>query len=157
MQLSGRGSLFVGGLSLYIGGVDLIRTQRKVSRVNEKKIFMVQTKGWKFPKWEEVIVLEESPSISPWHLMKNYVERTSNSVPSGGKLLWSLDLKKPLSSNRVNSLTKEVMKEFGISVDDWKPHSPRRAGVLWWKNGGMQVEEVQKLGAWKHFGAFQVH
>ena len=89
--------------------------------------------------------------------MHNYVERTSRSVPSGGKLLWSLDLKKPLSSNRVNSLTKEVMKGIGISVDHWKPHSTRGAGVLWWKNVGMQVEEVQQLGAWKNLGAFQAH
>ena len=90
-------------------------------------------------------------------MKKNYVERTSSSVPSGGKLLWSLDLKKPLSFHRLKSLTKEVMQEFGISVDHWKPHSTRGAGVLWWKNAGMQVEEVQQLGAWKNLGAFQAH
>jgi hypothetical protein len=80
-----------------------------------------------------------------------------HSSQGGGALLWSLDLKKPLSSNRINFLTKEIMKEFGIAVDHWKPHSTRGAGVLWWKNAGLQVEEVQQLGAWKNFGSFQAH
>ena len=72
-------------------------------------------------------------------------------------LLWSLDGKRPLSSNRVNSLTKECLSEFGVDTSHWKAHSTRGAGVLWWKQAGLSQEEIQQLGQWKNSAAFQAH
>eukprot|EP00667_Euglena_gracilis_P019976 EG_transcript_21508 len=138
-------------------GVDLARTQRKISFVGEKIFILLQRKGWQFSRWEEVLILPHTPLISPWHLLKEYVERTAHMVGHKNNLLWSLDGKRPLTSERVNSLTKEILQEGGVDTTHWKPHSTRGAGVLWWKNAGLQVEEVQQLGQWKNFGAFQAH
>ena len=138
-------------------GVDLSRTQRTVSLVGGKIFVLVQRKGWQFPKWEEVISLPEKPHLSPWHLMQEYVRRTAHLVSHRKHLLWSLDGKKPLSSNRVNSLTKEILQSFQVDTAHWKAHSTRGAGVMWWKKVGLAVEEVQQLGQWKNFSAFQAH
>ena len=138
-------------------GVDLSRTQRTLSFVNEKVFILVQRKGWKFPKWEEVIVLPQTPQISPFHLMFEYVKRTQHMVQHKNNLLWSLDGKKPLTSNTVNSLTKASLAELGVDTTHWKPHSTRGAGVLWWKSAGLKVEEIQQLGQWKNASAFQAH
>ena len=136
-------------------GVDLSRTQRKISFVGEKVFILVQRKGWKFPKWEEVLILKDSPQISPFHLLMAYVQKTNTCDKSF--LLWSLDGRKPLSANRINSLTRESMHEFGVDTAHWKPHSTRGAGVLHWKKMGLSQEEIQQLGQWKNFTAFQAH
>ena len=126
-------------------GIDLARTQRTVSIVGKKVFVLVQRKGWRFPNWEEVMVLPEAPQISPWHLMQEYVCRTAHFSGPDCSLLLSLDGSRALSSSRINSLTKEVLESFGVDTRHWKPHSTRGAGVLRWKNAALQVEEVQRL------------
>ena len=70
-------------LSLY-RGVDLARTQRTLSFIGADRPFLlVQRKGWQRPRWEEVLSLPSAPQISPWHLISEYVARTSAVVPGG--------------------------------------------------------------------------
>ena len=111
-------------------GINLSRTQRTVSVVNDKFFCLVRRKGWLFPKWEEILKYDHVPSLSPFHVMEAYVAKTAHFVPQGGPLLWSLDHKKPLSSNRVNSLTKEFLEKKGLPVTHWTAHSTRGAGVF---------------------------
>ena len=77
--------------------------------------------------------------------------------PPGGPLLWILDGRKPLSSQRINSLTKELLQQYGIPVSHWTAHSTRGAGVLLYKNLGLSSEEVCELGQWKNAQAFTNH
>jgi hypothetical protein len=138
-------------------GVDLARTQRTLSVVQDKVFLLVQRKGWKVPKWEQLLKFDEIPSLSPFYVMSAYMQKTAHSAPPGGPLLWSLDGKKPLSSNRVNSLTKDLLKTFGVQVSHWKAHYTRGAGVFMYKALGLSSEEVCEIGQWKNSTAFQAH
>jgi hypothetical protein len=71
-------------------GIDLARAIRTVSMVNGRPFFRIQRKGWKTHRWEELLVLETSPTVCPWSLIKLYVARTPL-VPPGGPLFVTLD------------------------------------------------------------------
>jgi hypothetical protein len=91
-------------------GIDLERTQRTVSVVHDSCFVLVRRKGWLTPKWEEVIKNDDFPCLSPFHVLKEYVRKTAHFAPPGGPLLWSLDHRKALTSNTINSLTKDMLK-----------------------------------------------
>ena len=102
-----------------------------------------------------VLSLANTPQVSPWHLMQECVSRTASEQHKF--LLLSLDGKIPLSANRINSLTKEILHSYGVNTAHWRPHSTSGAGVMWWKEMGFTAEEIQQLGQWKNFSAFQAH
>ena len=110
----------------------------------------------KFPKWEEILIIDNEPSLSCWHVMQEYVRRSADIAP-GAPLLWSLDHKRPLSSNAINSITKKLLQNFGIPIAHWKAHSTRGAGVLLYKKLGLNSEEVCEIGQWKNPQAFTAH
>lgn len=62
--------------------IDLQRTLRVISWVGEgeeKQYFiLVQRKGWKHPRWEEILSLPERKEISPLHILVQYVRLTSS-------------------------------------------------------------------------------
>jgi hypothetical protein len=68
-------------------GIDLARTQRTISVVGDKHFILVQRKGWKAPRWEQVAKMDDEPSLSPFHVMAAYVNKTAPFVPPGGPLL----------------------------------------------------------------------
>jgi hypothetical protein len=138
-------------------GVDLSRTSRTISTVGPDCFVLIRRKGWKTEKWEQVLKISERPQISPFHLMLEYVRRTAHCVPQGGALLYSLDGKKPLSSNRINSITKEFLSHHGIPTSHWQAHSTRGAGVLFYKKLGLSSEEVCEVGQWRNSEAFTKH
>ena len=96
-ELRGRLIVLFRLLALH-RGIDLSRTQRTLSVVGDQHFILLRRKGWPTPKWEQLLKYDDIPSLSPFHVMQAYVEKTSF-VPPGGPLLWSLDGKKPLSSN----------------------------------------------------------
>lgn len=61
-------------------GVDFHRTATSMSIANNNISVLLPREGWKAPRLEEIIKLDETPQISPWHLMPEYVART----PRGG-------------------------------------------------------------------------
>ena len=126
--------------------------------VNGTPFMLIRRKGWKVPKWEQIISIPEAPSISPWHLIQKYVELTSVDVPPGSPLLVSLKRPfKPLSANTVGSLTKEILSKYGIPTQVWGAHSTRGAGVLLYKRLGLTSVEVCEIGKWKNVQAFSAH
>ena len=117
---------------------------------------LLQRKGWKKPRWEQIVVLE-NPERSPWHLLRHYVAQTS-SLPEGSLVLGSLKPPfAPLSSDRIASITKNLLKKFGVPTAVWTAHSTRGASVQFYKNLGLTSEEVCELGQWKHTQAFTQH
>ena len=121
--------IFVCKLLCLHRSIDLSRLLRTVSVVNGTPFMLIQRKGWKTHKWEEIISISSAPSISPWHLIKKYVELTSNLVPPGSPLLITLRKTfKPLSSNAIGSLTKRLMTQYGIPPGVWGAHSTRGLG-----------------------------
>ncbi len=67
--------------------------------------------------------------------MIKYVHLTRLQAKPGGPLL--LALKSPftsLSSNRVGSLTKQILQSHGYHTVLWGAHSTRGAGVTLYKN-----------------------
>ena len=138
-------------------GIDLARTVRTISQVGSDFFILLRRKGWKNQKWEQIIKLDSDQNISPWHLLQEYVKRTSSHVQPGSPLLWSLEGKKPLSSNTINSITKHFMQKMGIPTTHWQAHSTRGAGVLFYKKKGFHAEEVCELGSWKNSQAFTAH
>ena len=138
-------------------GIDLQRTRRIISQVGDSFYIKLRRKGWKEEKWEQFIKIDSNPNISPWHVLMEYVKRTAKNVKSGDFLLWSLDGKKVLCANTINSLTKSFLASMGIPTSHWTAHSTRGAGVLFYKNRGFSAEQVCELGAWKNAQAFTSH
>ena len=62
-------------------GIDLARTQRTISVVGDKHFILVQRKGWKTPRWEQVAKVDDDQSLSPFHVMAAYVKKTAPFVP----------------------------------------------------------------------------
>ena len=139
-------------------GVDLSRLQRVVSMVNGRPFMLVQRKGWKSKRWEQIISLPLCPQLSPWHLIKAYVSMTKAQASPGGYLLLSLAAPwKPLTANTVNSITKQLLKKYGVNTAFWGAHSTRGAGVSFYKRLGLSSEAVCELGQWKNVQAFSAH
>ena len=138
-------------------GVDLARTKRVISCVHGNFFIRLRRKGWPREKWEEIIKLDDNVNISPWHVLQEYVHRTAPTVREGDFLLWSLDGKRPLTPNTINSITKKFLAERGIPTTHWQAHSTRGAGVLFYKKKGFLAEEVCELGSWKNSQAFNSH
>ena len=65
-------------------GIDLSRVLRTVSVLGGRPFMKIQRKGWKAHQWEEILSIPETKIISPWHLVQEYVARTSGKVPPGG-------------------------------------------------------------------------
>ena len=72
-------------------GIDLARTVRTVSSVGVRPVVLLQRKGWTHPRWEGLLILDSCPMLSPWHLMRAYVQRTEPMGRPGGPLLLSLN------------------------------------------------------------------
>ena len=99
----------------------------------------------------------ENPELSPWHFLRHYVAQTS-SLPEGSLVLRSLKPPfAPLSSDRIASITKNLLKKFGVPTAVWTAHSTRGASVQFYKNLGLTSEEVCELGQWKNTQAFTQH
>ena len=108
--------------------IDLARKFRTVSVVDGRYFLKVQRKGWKTPRWEEVVSIPEHENISPWHFIRSYVAQTAHLVQSGGPLL--ITEKPPfrgLTANSVGRLTKHALAAHGIPMQHWGPHSTRGA------------------------------
>ena len=137
--------------------VDLERCWRTISRVEDSLFLMVRRKGHQTPRWEEVPALKNK-DISPKDVLLGYVALTHNQVPHGGPLLVQLQSPyKILKANSIASLTKCCLKDFGLDVRHWQPHSTRGAGVLMYKNLGLTSDEVCEIGKWKNPQAFAAH
>ena len=134
--------------------IDCCRIRRSISFIGKRPFILVQRKGWTQFRWEEVISLPEQEHISPWHLLQKYVHMTHALVPPGGPLFLSLQKPfRPLTADRLGSLTKQILTSFGIP-NSWGPHSTRGAGVSFYKRLGMSSEQVAELGKWKDIKTF---
>ena len=84
--------------------VDLSRIFRTVSFIGDRPFIRIQQKGWKEPRWEELISIPECPALSPWHLVKCYVALTASHAPAGARLFLSLKSHHvPLTADRLGS------------------------------------------------------
>ena len=87
--------------------VDCSRIKRTISFIVHRHFFLVCRKGWKHHQWEEIISLPHNPSLSPWHVLRQYVALTAAHVSPGGALFVTMTPPfKPLSADRLGSLTK---------------------------------------------------
>ena len=95
--------------------------------------------------------------LTPWHLLQQYVFLTSH-VPQGSLVLRALKAPfQPLTSDRISSLTRSLLKKLGVPTGSWGPHSTRGAVVQFWKELGLSSEEVCHIGRWKNSEAFAKH
>jgi hypothetical protein len=138
--------------------IDLSRTYRQISRVGDKVFISTKMKGWTKARWEEVLSLPSTPSLSPLHLLQRYALLTERlALPSSPLLLQTKAPFKQLLSDRIASITRELLLDLGVPVHSWGPHSTRGAGVLMYKNLGLTSEEVCEIGKWKNSQAFSNH
>jgi hypothetical protein len=115
--------------------IDLARMQRKISFVGNRPFVLLRRKGWKDPKWEEVLSLPDH-AISPWHLLQHYVSLTAAQVNQSNKSRaikgprsksfnekdsWdNLVLRKlcfpfcALSADAIGSITKSLLDRYGL-------------------------------------------
>ena len=95
--------------------------------------------------------------LSIWHLLQRCVFFTSQ-VPDGSLVLRALKAHyQPLTSERIASLTRTVLKKLGVRIGFWGSQSFRGAGVQFWKEMGLSSEEVCHIGQWKNSEAFAKH
>jgi hypothetical protein len=125
---------------------DLANLKRTTSVLQDSLFIKIRRKGQKFPKWEKVVSLPDSPQISPAHLLQAYVKATARQGKPGGPVLLSLKPPfKPLTADRVGSLTKQSLLFFGIPAV-FGAHSTRGAGVNLMKRLGLSSEQVCEIG-----------
>ena len=90
--------------------------------------------------------------------MQSYVAQTKSHGKPGGELLLSLKPPyKPLSSDTIASITKNILESFNIPSKFWGAHSTRGAGVGLMKRLGLSGEQVCEIGKWKGSEAFVAH
>ena len=100
--------------------IDLATVLRSLSFIDDKAFVLIKRKGWHCYNWEQMISIPDCPSISPLHLMIRYVTLTRLQGKPGGPLLLALKAPfLPLSSNRVGSLTKQILQTYGIQTKVW--------------------------------------
>jgi hypothetical protein len=117
----------------------------------------LQRKGEKDLHWERVLDLK-CPHISPRFLLERYVSLTKHHGTPGGPLLLSLHPPyKPLCSNSIGRITKNLLHQFGVNTNVFGPHSTRGAGVHMYKKLGLSSEHVAEIGHWKNLEAFSKH
>ena len=123
--------------------IDLARLHRTLSFVGGRPFILVQRKGWKCPRWEEVMVLPH-PSLSPFHLLRKYVELTEARMSGWCQgrpkeagirdkhyVLRTMNAPfNPLSADAVGGITARLLKKYGIPTDMWGPHSTRGAAAV---------------------------
>ena len=96
--------------------VDLARILRSFTLVRNSPYVLIQRKGWKTCKWEQVITLPETPEISPWHLLTCYAKLTSSHAPEGSLLLRSLKPPyHPLSANCVGLSRNHFLQDLVLT------------------------------------------
>jgi hypothetical protein len=140
--------------------IDLARLQRCVSFVGTTPFVLLQRKGWQKPRWEEVMVLPEFPTICPWTLLRHYVELTRNLVTPGQGTFVLRALCAPFApvcADTVGSITRRILETGGVNTRAWGPHSTRGAAVRMFKDMGLSSEHVCELGQWKNVAAFTSH
>ena len=136
---------------------DLANMKRCVSVVTERPFIKLRRKGQKFPKWERILSLPDWPQISPAHLLQAYVAATRRQGKPGGPVLLSLQAPfRALSADRVGSITKQCLADFGVAAF-FGPHSTRGAGVGLMKTLGLSGEQVCDIGKWKSVESFCSH
>ena len=139
-------------------GIDLARTQRTIAFEGERPFIWLRRKGWTKPRWEELLRLNRFVLISPWHLVRTYVQRTMSMGAPGGPLILSLKPPyKALTADAINSVTKRFLSSLGIDMTHWGAHSTRGAGVKFYKSKGLLADEVCEIGQWKNLQAFTQH
>jgi hypothetical protein len=137
---------------------DFANCKRIVSVIGDIPFIKVKRKGQKTHKFERIVSLPSLPQISPFHLMQSYVTLTRSHGKPGGELLLSLNPPyKPLSSDTIASITKNVLESFNIPSKFWGAHSTRGAGVGLMKRLGLSGEQVCEIGKWKGVEAFVAH
>jgi hypothetical protein len=94
--------------------IDLARLYRTISRTGDRYYVLMQRKKQRLPSWHEVIALEDN-DISPLHLLLLYVQLTASMGRPGGPVFLAFKSPyKPLSSDRVGSITKNLLTSYGI-------------------------------------------
>ena len=138
--------------------IDLERMWRTLSKVDDEYYIKIRRKGHARPAWEQIVQLPGTQrAISPLHLLLRYVALTCVCLP-GSQLFRSLTPPfKPLTSNSLGRITKDLLGKLGVQISSWKPHSTRGAGVKLYKKLGLSSEQVCEIGKWKNASAFQAH
>jgi hypothetical protein len=108
----------------------LANCKRIVSEIGDIPFIKVKMKGHKTHKFERIVSLLSLPQISPFHLMQSYFTLTRSHGKLGGEFLLSLKPPfKPLSSDAIASITKNILESFNIPSKFWGAHSTRGAWV----------------------------
>ena len=114
--------------------IDCARIKRTISFMHDRPFILIRRKGWTQHRWEEIISLPDHPSISPWHLMKKYVQLThDHGTPDGPLFLSILPPYTPLTADRIGIITLQHLHAMGVP-HGWGAHSTRGAAVAMYKN-----------------------
>ena len=135
-------------------GIDLARASRLVNTREKVWKLTARRKGRLVPERYLVHAFVDYPGLCPQALLSKYLDLTSSY--EGSELFLSLPVKgvrRPLSSDRINSLTKEFLKQHGIS-DEFDAHSTRGSAVSALISFDVKPEVIFQLGDWKSFDCF---
>ena len=111
--------LIVLRLFMLLPSIDLARTFRTVTVQGSTAFVLIQRKGSKFPMWETVLHLPDSPHLCPWTLLQRYVAMTCSlpGVDPGSPVFITLKpTYNPLQANTLGSLTKKFFEKMGLHL-----------------------------------------
>ena len=113
-----------------------------------------QTRPGKHLKPLELLDFPE-PRLSVTHHFQEYLERTSSYRGDHAQLFLSyVKPFKPVTKETLSRWVKKVLKQAGIDIDQYSPHSTRAASTSKCRNKGLQMDEIMKTAGWTNASTF---
>ena len=133
--------------------VDLAHLRRLWAKGPNGELYIAaQCKGWLSYRWER-----DHPNLCPLHLIVRYMHITPEGAPRGPLLIALVKPHGAVSSDRVGTLTKQILQLNGVDVSHYKPHTTRGAGKLIHKHMNLPPDISCEIGSWANYEAYCKH
>lgn len=105
--------------------IDLAQAVRTSASMDQALYVMLKRKGRALPVFEQLITVPDR-NLCPTALLLRYVQLTVKEGVPGGPIFLSLHPPfKALSANSIGRVTKNLLKQLGVPVSVFGPHSTR--------------------------------
>ena len=137
--------------------IDLSHVCRTIWVRGEACYVRVKRKGQRVYSFERVMTLIDKHAC-PWHALLQYVRATQHLAQPKDPVLISLNPPyKPLTSNSIASISRSSLRDLGVDMSSWGPHSTRWDFVDFIRRLCLASEVVAEIGHWANLEAFGKH
>ena len=137
--------------------IDLSHVCRTICVRGEACYVRVKRKGQQAYSFERVMTLIDKRAC-PWHALLQYVRATQHLAQPKDPVHISLSPPyKPLTGYSIASISRSALRDVGVDMSSWGPHSTRGAFVDFLKRLGSASDVVAEIGHSANLEAFGKH